>query len=184
MSSRARITSRDSHHQDLAVDEASITRYIADTFDGVDVVVASRETGAPEVAWGDTFFSYDPERDLEPKHRLPFATIVTKDYGDFDRASNLNRPGVFRLNIGVSKDTYRSMFGQQASPPGAAGVVDAGHDFTALDQILPHPVYAPQTWVCVLNPSDETFQAVRPLLAEAYDLAVRRYARAHPVEKS
>ena len=85
------------------MDEASITRYIADTFAGVDVVVASCETGAPEVAWGDTFFSYDPDRDLEPKHRLPFATIVTKDYGDFDRASNLNRPGVFRLNIGVSK---------------------------------------------------------------------------------
>src|SRR5262249_44735755 len=94
-----------SHHQELAVDEVSITRYITDTFDGVDVVVASRETGAPEVAWGDTFFSYDPDRDLEPKHRMPFATIVTKDYGDFDRASNLNRPGVFRLNIGVSKDT-------------------------------------------------------------------------------
>jgi hypothetical protein len=86
------------------VDEASITRYIADTFDGVDVVVASRETGAPEVAWGDTFFSYDPDRDLEPKHRLPFATIVTKDYGDFDRASNLNRPGVFRLNIAVGPE--------------------------------------------------------------------------------
>jgi hypothetical protein len=62
--------------------------------------------------------------------------------------------------------------------------VDAGHDFTTLDQILPHPVYAPQSWVCVLNPSDETFQAVRPLLAEAYDLAVRRYARARPVEES
>ena len=61
------------------MDEASITRYIADTFAGVDVVVASRETGAPEVAWGDTFFSYDPDRDLEPKHRMPFATIVTKD---------------------------------------------------------------------------------------------------------
>jgi hypothetical protein len=42
------------------LDEASITRYITDTFDGVDVVVASREAGSPEIAWGDTFFSYDP----------------------------------------------------------------------------------------------------------------------------
>ena len=102
------------------MDEASITRYIADAFAGVDVVVASREAGSPEVAWGDTFFIYDPDRDLEPKHRFPFATIVTKDYGDFDRASNLNRPGVFRLNIGVSKDTYRSLFGPQPPPPGRA----------------------------------------------------------------
>jgi len=166
------------------VDEVSITRYIADTFAGVDVVVASRETGAPEVAWGDTFFSYDPDRDLEPKHRLPFATIVTKDYGDFDRASNLNRPGVFRLNIGVSKETYRSLFGPQPPPPGASGVVDTGHDFTALDQLMPHPVYAPQSWVCVLNPSEATFQAVGPLLAEAYELAVRRYAKVRPAGES
>jgi hypothetical protein len=122
------------------MDEASITRYITDTFDGVDVVVASREAGSPEIAWGDTFFSYDPHRDLEPKHRLPFVTIVTKDYGDFDRASNLNRPGVFRLNINVSKETYRSLFGPQPCAPGPSGVVDTGHDFTALDQLMPHPV--------------------------------------------
>ena len=166
------------------MDEASITRYIADTFAGVDVVVASRETGAPEVAWGDTFFSYDPDRNLDPKRGFPFATIVTKDYGDFDCASNLNRPGVFRLNIGVSKDTYRSLFGPQPPPLGASGVVDTGHDFTALDQIMPHPVYAPQSWVCVLNPSEATFQAVRPLLAEAYELVVRRYAKVRPAGES
>jgi hypothetical protein len=166
------------------VDEASITRYIAATFAGVDVEQPEAGSGAAEIAWGDTFFIYDPDRNLVPQHRFPFATIVTKDYGDFDRASNLNRPGVFRLNIGVSKGTYRSLFGPQPSPPGAAGVVDTGHDFTTLDQILPHPVYAPQSWVCVLNPSDATFQAVRPLLAEAYDLAVRRFTSARPVEES
>jgi len=38
------------------MDEASITQYITDTFDGTDVDVASRESGAPEVAWGDSFF--------------------------------------------------------------------------------------------------------------------------------
>src|ERR1700730_13810406 len=120
------------------MDEAAITRYMTDTFAGVDVVVASQEGGGPEIAWGDTFFIYDPDRNFEPKHRFPFATIVTKDYGEFDRASNLNRPGVFRLNIGVSKDTYRSLFGPQPSPPPRpAGVVNTGHDFTALDQLMP-----------------------------------------------
>ena len=103
------------------MDEASIIQYIIDTFDGVDVVVASRDAGSPEVAWGDTFFIYDPGRGLPPNRRFPFATIVTKDYGDFDCASQLNRPGVFRLNIGVSKDTYRSLFGPQPANPGAAG---------------------------------------------------------------
>ena len=165
------------------MDEASITRYIAETFEGVDVVVASRETGAPEIAWGDSFFSYDPQRNLEPQQRMPFATIVTKDYGDFDRASNLNRPGVFRLNIGVGKETYRALFGPQPSPAGASGFVETGHDFAALDQLLPHPVYAPQSWVCVLNPSEATFQSVRPLLAEAHALAVRKYAKRQPADE-
>ena len=166
------------------MDEVSITQYITDTFAGVDVVVASQEAGSPEAAWGDTFFFYDPGRKLPPERGFPFATIVTKDYGDFDCASNLNRPSVFRLNIGVSKDTYRSLFGPQPSPPGAAGVVETGHDFTALDQIMPHPVYAHLSWVCVLNPSEATFQAVRPLLAEAYDRSFRKHAKARPAEES
>ena len=127
------------------MDEASITQYITDTFEGVDVLVASREVGSPEVAWGDSFFIYDPGRQLPPARQFPFATIVTKDYGDFDCASQLNRPGVFRLNIGVSKETYRSLFGPQPSSPPAGSAVGTGHDFTALDQLLPHPVYAPMS---------------------------------------
>jgi hypothetical protein len=147
------------------MDETAIIRHVADTFAGVDVVRPRAGDDAPEIAWGDTFFIYDPHRDLDAKHRLPFATIVTKDYGDFDRASNLNRPGVFRLNIGVGKETFRSLFGDTTD-----------HDFTALDRLMPHPVYGPQSWVCVLNPSAATFDAtVRPLLAEAYDLVVGRY---------
>ncbi|MGH2584005.1 MAG: DUF6194 family protein [Dehalococcoidia bacterium] len=147
------------------MDEAAVTQYITDTFDGLDVAVAS----------GDTFFFYDPGRSLPPDRRLPFATLVTSDA--YDTASDLDRPSVFRLNVGVSPDTYRSLFGPQPSAPGADGVVATGHDFTALDQILPHPVYAPMSWICVLNPSDARFQAIRPFLAEAYDLAVRRHAR-------
>jgi hypothetical protein len=148
------------------VDEASITQYIATVFAGVDVDVASEEAGAPEVAWGDTFFIYDPDHTLESTRRFPFATIVTKDYGDFDNASDLNRSGIFRLNIGVSKETYQSLFG-------AGGE----YDFTVVDRLMPHPVYGRNHWVCVLNPSDSTFETVTPLLAEAYDIAVKRFTR-------
>jgi hypothetical protein len=103
---------------------------------------------------------------------------VIKDYGDFDCASNLNRPDVFRLNIGVSKETYRRLFGPPPSPASPSGVVETGHDFTTLDQIMPHPVYAPQSWVCVLNPSETTFQqSVQPLLADACNDAVRKYTK-------
>jgi hypothetical protein len=45
-----------------------------------------------------------------------------------------------------------------------------------LDRLVPHPVYAPQSWVSVLNPSQETFRVVEPLLAEAYERAVMRLA--------
>src|SRR5262245_48958648 len=123
--------------------EADITQYIVDTFPGIDVLVASQESGAPEVAWGDSFFYPSTVR----KYPLPFATIVTKDYADFDNASNLNRPGVFRLNIGISKKTFRSLFGEQSA--------NVERDYTALDHLLPHPTYAAQSWVCVLSPTTE-----------------------------
>ncbi|HZS01181.1 MAG TPA: DUF6194 family protein [Chloroflexota bacterium] len=154
------------------MDPDAIIQYIRDTFPDVEVFTATE--GLPA---GDTFFMYDPDQRLDPQHRFPFATIVTKDYGEFDRASSLDRAGVFRLNVGVSRETYRSLFGPQPSPPASGGVVGTGHDFAALDQLLPHPVYAPQSWVCVLNPSPQTFEAVKPLLAEAYDRAVRRHAQ-------
>lgn len=145
------------------MDQEAIRRYVASTFDGVDTQVASKDDGSPEIAWGDTFFIYDPQRNFEGTRRFPFATIVTKDYGDFDNRSNLNRPDVFRLNIGVSKETFGSLF-----------PADGAHDFTALDTVMPHPVYGVNHWLCVLNPSEATFERLKPLLAEAYEIAVRR----------
>jgi hypothetical protein len=146
------------------LDDAAIRAYIAETCPGTNVVIAKEG-----IAAGDTFFIYDPDRDLPDKQQFPFATLVTKDYGDFDNASDLNREGVFRLNVGVSRETFRSLFSD-----GGSGGDDGSHDFTALDRLLPHPVYAPQSWVCVLNPSAETFERVKSLLREAYELAVAR----------
>jgi hypothetical protein len=143
------------------VDQAEIIRYVTSTFgNDVDVV-----TGAEGIAAGDTFFIYDPRRDLTDKQRFPFATIVTRDYGDFDNRSRLDRAGVYRLNVGVSRETFRSLFPAAPAPT---------LDYTALDTLIPHPVYASQSYVSVLNPSSETFEAVKPLLDEAYAIAVKR----------
>lgn len=142
------------------MNQQQIIEYIAQQFDGVDVVA-----GTIEIAIGDTFFIYDPNRDLDDRHRFPFATIVTKDYGDFDNLSNLDRPGVYRLNIGVRRETFHGLFPSEAQ-----------HDYTARDTLIPHPVYAPQSWVSVLNPSDATFETVKPYLQEAYEIAVKRIA--------
>lgn len=138
------------------MDENSIADYILNTFAGVETTTAL----------GYTFFFYGSER------MLPFTTIATAD-NEGDRVSNLDRPGVFRLNIGVSKQTFQALFG--------TGYVDvSAYDYTALDTLMPHPDYAPQSWLCVLNPSETTFHKLGPLLAEAYDLAVRRASRRKP----
>lgn len=55
--------------------------------------------------------------------------------------------------------------------------MDTGHGFAALDWLLPHPVYGWMSWVSVLNPSAANFNTVKPLLAEAYDLAVDKVAK-------
>lgn len=128
----------------------------------------------PASAWGEISFFYNPGGKLS--RGVYFATLKNKD-GTNDRASRLVRPGVFRLNIGISKATYRSIFGAQPARPQAGGVVATGHDFTVLDKLLPHPVYGWMSWVCVLNPSTETFKTLEPLLAEAYDLAVGKFAK-------
>ncbi len=152
----------------IVMDQDAIIQYMTDTFAGLEVM---RPTDGPGA--GDTFFYYDPERNLDPTRQFPFATIVTKDYGEFDNTSHLDRPGVFRLNIGVSRDTFRALFGYA---PGEDKSEGADDDFAALDRLMPHPVYAPQSFVCVLNPSPETFEAVKPLLAEAYSRAAARHA--------
>ena len=130
-------------------------RYVAETFDNVWTVDHE----------GDTFFMYAPDGDLPPERQFPFVTIVTGDR--HDTVSDLDRPGVYRVNIGLTKATYAGMF--DAAP-------DGGWDYTALDTVMPHPVYAGHHFVCVLNPGEATWDSVRALLAEAHSFAARKYA--------
>lgn len=146
------------------MDETSIREYIARTFAGVEIVDAS----------GGSFF-YGPDHDL----KFMFATLVTSD--EYDQVSNLSRPSVFRLNVGVSKRTFQSLFGSGSALSDEGGA-EGGYDFTALDCIMPHPVYGKMYWVSVLNPSEETFKTVQQLLVEAYDMAVRKRAKTKPAD--
>ncbi|MEH0971707.1 DUF6194 family protein [Micromonospora sp. CPCC 205546] len=137
------------------MDVEDMKRYVRETFDGVSVVEAN----------GDTFYIYDPGRDLPAERQLPFATIVTGDH--YDEASALDRPGAWRLNIGLSRSAYGALFPQRHKPE---------LDHTVTDTVLPHPVYAPQHWVSVVNPGEASVDTVRQLLAEAYDFAARKHA--------
>jgi hypothetical protein len=86
----------------------------------------------------------------------------------FDDGSNLSRPRVFRLNIGaLSRDTFQRLVGDLADP-----------DFTELDRLLPHPVYAKQRWVAILNPSQSSFdEMVKPLVAETHERVAAQQRR-------
>ena len=133
------------------MNESAVVDYIMKTFSEVETTTA----------FGYTFFFYRSER------KLPFATLASSD-NEYEQISKLDRPGVFRLNIGVSKQTFHSLFGTTKVD------VDS-YDFTALDVIMPHPDYAQQSFICVLSPSEATFERIRLLLVESYDIAVRRY---------
>ncbi len=122
--------------------------------------------------WGESALFYNPDSRL--KKGIYFLTLKEGN-GPNDSASRLDRAGVYRVNLGVSKKTYRQLFGELPSRPPAGGVVQTGHDFGALDILLPHPVYAWMGWLCVLNPSQSTYEKLRPLLNEAYALCQRKY---------
>ncbi|GEM46503.1 DUF6194 family protein [Deinococcus cellulosilyticus] len=145
------------------MDAETLIETIKSTLSGVHVLEASQ----------NHFFYYHPDPDQTLDDRMPFATLMTND--DNDQASQLCRPGIYRLNIGLKPETYQRRFGKQPPMPEGNGIIQTGHDFTALDQIMPHPVYAAMSWVCVLNPGPETSEQVMVLLQEAHQTAVRRH---------
>jgi hypothetical protein len=144
-------------------DPETITQYILETYP--DTAVAR--------AGGAIFFACD-------ESNWPnFATIVTTDEHDTWEGgpaakSDLARDGVFRVNIGVSPETFDRTVRDQRDP-----------DYAALDTLLPHPVYAPQQWVAVLSPSAELFdRVVKPLLEEAHARAAAKAERRRPAKRS
>ena len=134
-------------------DPEAITRTLRERYPDTDVVEGL----------GATFFSIDPET-----HWPNYATIVTTDEHDLGSPSDLTaRPGVFRLNICVGRATFERLVGD-----------DRAADYAAVDRIVPHPVYAKQRWISILNPSDATFRdVVLPLIAEAHERLVVQRAR-------
>jgi Family of unknown function (DUF6194) len=110
---------------------------------------------------GAAFFS------LDERNWPNFATVVWTDDFDMGNPSDLSRPGVYRVNIGLGKETFQRLVGSATEP-----------DFTAFDRILPHPVYANQRWIAILNPSDATVRdTLLPLMSEAHDRLAASLAR-------
>jgi len=133
----------------------------------VHVQLAAQGDGSPELAWGDTFcFTRDAHG---APRKMPFATIVIKDYPGFDDASQLNRGGLFRLNIELAPDAFAELFG---FAPRDCAEHQARFDATAIDRWFPHPAYGTHGWASIINPSDAS--RVESLLRRARDRSSKR----------
>ena len=112
----------------------------------------------PAYTWGDRFFFAAEDR------MRPFATIVQHDVPGFDEQSRLNEPGRYRLNIEVGRDEFRELFGYG---PEEFAAHREKIDFAEEDRLVPHPAYAVQGWVGVVNPGPATAAEVERLLERA-----------------
>ncbi|HEX2766086.1 MAG TPA: DUF6194 family protein [Candidatus Limnocylindria bacterium] len=125
-----------------------------------DAVVAEIDSAA--------FFS------LDESHWPNFATVVWTDEHDIGAPSNLARDGVYRVNVGVDPATFKRLVGEQTDARGAT------LDYAALDTVIPHPVYAKQRWIAVLNPSHDTVrETLMPLIAAGHDRLAKRGTKSH-----
>ncbi len=147
----------------------------------VSRVTSNLEGVHPKSSWGETSLFYNPGKMLP--NGVYFCTIKEND-GDNDKSSNLYRDDIYRLSIGVSKETYESKFGVRPKRPAKGGIVDTGHNFSKTNVLMPHPIYGWMSWVSILSPSEIVFETVYPLIVEAHGNAVIKFnKKTKPTEK-
>lgn len=122
-------------------------------------------------SWGEDALFYNPGG--KKPRGIYFCTFKEKD-GPNDKASELNRGGIYRFNVGISKQDYTLMFGSVPKRPSKGGVIETGHDFRQINVITPHPVYGWMHWISVLNPSKKTIETLSPIIERSYQLAVKK----------
>lgn len=140
----------------------------------IDRVLSNFDGVIPKGSWGETSLFYNPGKLLP--NGVYFCALKEKN-GQNDKGSDLDREGVFRLSIGISPKSYENLFGPRPKRPAKSGIIDSGHDFTALNQLMPHPIYGWMSWVQVLNPNEDVFEQIFPLIQEAYANAVKKFQK-------
>ncbi|GAA1011545.1 hypothetical protein GCM10009551_096560 [Nocardiopsis tropica] len=161
------MTDRNRVREDVIAALAALPDTTADTI-APGALAADGVTPVPEVAWGDTFAYFTPG---ERPAVMPFATIVTKDYPG-DESSDLGRPGAFRVNANVGREAFAELIGY---PPAEHAARAGEWDSAADGALIPHPLYAAQGWVSVVNPA--AAQDVAALLRAAHEREAGRARR-------
>ena len=124
--------------------------------------------------WGETSLFFNPEK--KSPNGSYFLTLKESD-GENDKASELDREGIFRVSFGISRTTYENLFGPKPLRPSKGGVVQTGHDFTQTNHLMPHPIYAWMNWVQILNPTTKTWKSMQELIQESYQLSKSRFEK-------
>lgn len=121
--------------------------------------------------WGERGLFYNP---LGKFPKGAYVLTVKERDGANDSASHLNDDNKYRLNFKISKTTFIEIFKSVPKRPAAGEVIEGAYDFTALDILMPHPIYGWMTWVCILNPTHKTIELLEAegLFEEAYQAAV------------
>lgn len=122
-------------------------------------------------SWGEKGVFYNPEGKLK---RGVYTLTIKEKNGENDKASDLDRSGIFRINIGSKKQTFLDLFKCIPHRPQAGGVVDMPYDFTCLNRMIPHPVYGWMGWVCMLSPDQDGFERLKPYIQESYLFAIEK----------
>ena len=126
-----------------------------------ETFVASLENVQSEENYGYSFYF------VGDNHHRPFVTFANSD-SEYDSVSNLSREGVFRINIGISRATFNTLFGDYDPET---------IDYTELNVLQPHPDYAKQNFICILNPVGENVETTKNLIMEAHSIAAQRDQR-------
>ncbi|WP_439623776.1 DUF6194 family protein [Gemmata sp.] len=125
--------------------------------------------------WGESSVFYNPGG--ASAHGKYVLTVKDRD-GPNDKASRLDRDGVFRVSIGLTRGEYAALLGPAPKRPPKGSVVQTGHDFTRLGVWLPHPVYAWMSWACILCPCEADRDELLRLATIGLDRARRTALRA------
>ncbi len=143
------------------------------TVDEIITIITNNYSGVVcKNTYGETSFFYNPDGLL--KNGVYFCTIKESD-GPNDKASRLERENIFRLSTGITKEMYLKNFNEIPKRPLKGETVNLDYQFDKLNVIMPHPVYAWMSWVCILTPDKLQFDKFREYLDISYEKAVKSY---------
>lgn len=146
------------------MDELYIIKYLILNYPGLKIIEA----------YGETNLFYNPHDLL--KRGIYFCTLKNKD-GENDKASHLYREDVFRMNFGLSKKKFLSIFNTIPKRPLKSGIIKGDYDFQSTDTLTPHPIYGWMAWVSILNPSKTSIKDLKPLIDESYEICIEKYKK-------